>query len=198
VANDSDDHEAFSSVRSTEAEIKQVLGMFDTPAFARRGREVEWVVRHTLNLCERRRTEMLDMVQCRLRMWANVASGPGDWPLAFAEPIDHLWELTSAEPPRWKASRPPSAKAAMNCAAGLCQSVERFNDRWRRFVGELKADAVNHQIDRFNKYYVLEKECIVGSSRLASRLFVPQPRIEPAWLLEQLPILPVPRLRQGS
>ena len=84
----------------------------------------------------------------------------------------------------------------MKSAEGLCLSIERFNDRWSKYVHELQADTINHQIDRFNKYYVLEKECIVGSARLASRLFVPQPRIEPEWLLLQLPPLPVPRLRQ--
>lgn len=196
MANDTDDSEAFASVRSTEAEIKELMGLFDAPAFARRGREVEWVVQRTLELCQRRRTELLDMVHCRLRMWANLASGPGDWPLAFAEPIDHLWPLTGAEPPRWKAKRPPSARTAMKSAQGLCLSIERFNERWSKYVHELQAETINHQIDRFNKYYVLEKECIVGSARLASRLFVPQPRIEPEWLLQQLPPLPVPQLRQ--
>lgn len=198
MPNDADDSEAFASVRSTEAEIKELMGLFDAPAFARRGREVEWVVQRTLELCQRRRIELLGMVHCRLRMWANLASGPGDWPLAFAEPIDHLWPLTGAEPPRWKGSRPPNARSAGKSALGLCDSLKRFNDRWSKFVHELRAETINHQIDRFNKYYVLEKECIVGSARLASRLFVPQPRIEPGWLLQQLPPLPIPRLRQGG
>jgi hypothetical protein len=197
VANETDEYDIAGSVRSTEAEIKQLLGMFDAPAFARRGREVEWVVRKTLDLCQRRRSELMDMVRCRLRMWANVTTGPGDWPLAFAAPIDHLWTLTDAVPPRWKAVKQPSSRVAAKTAAELRQSVERFNERWQKSVRELKAETVNHQIDRFNQFYVLEKECIVGSSRLASRLFVPQPRIEPEWLLEQLPLLPVPTLRQG-
>lgn len=198
MSSDSNDFEPMTAVRSTEGEIKELLGLFDAPAFARRGRDIEWAVQRTLTLCSRRRSELLEMVHCRLRMWANLASGPQDWPLAFREPIDALWTLAEAEPPRWKAGKPPSAKKAGVVALGLSQSIERFNDRWMRFVNELQVDTINHQIDRYNKYYVIEKECIVGSARLASRLFVPQPRIEPGWLLSHFPLLPVPALRRNG
>jgi hypothetical protein len=50
-------------------------------------------------------------------------------------------------------------------------------------------------IDQYNRYYVLEKECVLGSSRLAARHFVPKARLTAEALLAAHPVLPVPELR---
>lgn len=190
-----DDNSDSQSVRSTENEVKELMGLFDAPAFARRGRDVEWALNRTLHISRNKRLELLDMVHCRLRMWAAATTGPDDWQLAFQEPVDILWEISGAPAPVWKAMKKPSSKTVLNLSKGLIQSVERFNTRWTGWVNELQVDSINRQIDHYNKYYILEKECIVGSARLAARLFEPCPRIEPAWLLQQFPLLPVPRLK---
>lgn len=183
------------SVRSTENEVKELMGLFDAPAFARRGRDVEWAFQKTIVVCRNKRLELLEMVHCRLRMWAAATTGPGDWPLAFQEPIDSIWCISGAPEPIWKGSGTPSSKQVVQLATSLLQSVDRFNSRWLAWVNQLQVDSINRQIDHYNKYYILEKECIVGSARLAARLFQPHPRIEPAWLLEQFPLLPVPKLK---
>jgi hypothetical protein len=183
------------SVRSTENEVKELMGLFDAPAFARRGRDVEWAVNKTLLLCRQKRLELLEMVHCRLRMWSAATTGPADWPLAFQEPIDHIWIIAEAPEPLWKGKKPPTRKALLQLSTGLVQSVDRFNTRWLQWVEQLQVDSINRQIDHYNKYYILEKECIVGSTRLAARLYQPQPRIEPDWLLGQFPLLPVPKLK---
>jgi hypothetical protein len=54
-------------------------------------------------------------------------------------------------------------------------------------------------IDQYNRYYVLEKECVMGSSRLAARFFTPIPQLTPERLLRDHPLLPVPDLvRRGG
>lgn len=195
MSTEADDNSDSQSVRSTENEIKELMGLFDAPAFARRGRDVEWALNRTLHISRSKRLELLDMVHCRLRMWASTTTGPDDWQLAFQEPIELLWEISAAPAPVWKAVKKPSPKNVLNLSKGLIQSVERFNARWTGWVNELQVDSINRQIDHYNKYYVLEKECIVGSTRLAARLFEPCPRIEPTWLLQQFPLLPVPRIK---
>ena len=196
MSQGSDDNSGEQSVRSTENEVKELMGLFDAPAFARRGRDVEWAFNKPLHLCRNKRLELLEMVHCRLRMWTAATNGPDDWQLAFQEPIDCIWLIAEAPAPHWKGGgRVPSRKQLTQLSSGLVQSVERFNARWLQWISQLQVDSINRQIDHYNKYYILEKECIVGSARLAARLFQPQPRIEPEWLLGQFPLLPVPKLK---
>ena len=186
------DNSEMTSVRSTEGEVKELMGLFDAPAFARRGRDMEWSLNRTLTTCKNQRMEMLDMVHCRLRMWANGVTGPDDWQLGFTQPIEFLWTVSEAPDPIWKAKVQPSRKVAISLAKSLTQSVDRFNQRWSKWLSQLQLDTLNKQIDHYNKYYLLEKECIVGSSRLAARLYKPTPRVDEEWLLTQFPVLVVP------
>lgn len=187
--------DSLTSVRSTEAEIKELMGLFDSPAFARRGRDIEWAVARTLEISRRQRLELLEMVHCRLRMWAAVTTGPHDWQLCFHGPIDYIWQLTEAPAPQFNESLIIKPKALQVASQNLVSSLERFNTRWEKWVSRLEADTINRQIDHYNKYYVLEKECVVGSAKLASRLFKPVDRISPAWLLGHFPLIDMPALR---
>lgn len=139
---------------------------------------------------------MLDMVQVRLRQWSRAAVGPDDWRDAFRAPIDRLWALSLAEPPRWAAS-PASTRQRRAVARDLIASVERFNDRWRRHVAKLEFGPINAMIDRYNIYYVIEKECVMGSARLAARAFEPVGPVSAASILADHPLLPVPELAGG-
>ena len=49
-------------------------------------------------------------------------------------------------------------------------------------------------IDQYNRYYVLEKECVLGSARLALRHFTAKTRLTRAALDADYPPLPVPEL----
>lgn len=178
-------------VTSDEAELKQVLGLFDTPAFARRGYDLEYALRRLHLRLERERNGLLDMVRLRLRQWSTVATGPDDWRDAFAAPVAPLYPLADAEPPAW-APLPAPARRRRTVARDLAASVARFDRRWHHFLDALKLDAVNRQIEQYNRYYVLEKECVLGSARLAARNFVPKPRVTREALLAEHPTLPLP------
>jgi hypothetical protein len=178
---------------STESEIKELLGLFDAPAFARRGKDLEYALARLHARCRRERDALLDMVRLRLRQWAGVATGPDDRGGTFAAPIAALWPLANAEPPAWAAQpAPPRRRRAV--ARDLVASVTRFNRRWAAILDQLNIAPVNRMIDEYNRNYVLEKECVLGSTRLAMRHFTPRDRVTRATLSREYPELPVPEL----
>jgi hypothetical protein len=177
---------------SVDSQVNELLGLFDLPAFARRGQELEFTLNSMHARCRRQKEELLEMVRLRLRQWSRSA-GTRSWSEFFAAPIDALWTLSGSEDHQW-APQPASARQRFVIARDLVASVERFNRRWRQFLGALNLQRINESIDQYNKYYVLEKECVMGSTRLASRHFVPVARITPQSLLIDYPMLPVPEL----
>ncbi len=178
---------------SVDSEISELLGLFDLPAFARRGQDVEFAVGRIHARCREHRLELLEMIRMRLRQWSRVATGPDDWSGCFREPIDLLWNLAEAEEPNWSAGS-LSLRQQRAVARDLVASLERFNQRWSKFADSLNLEPVNRQIDQYNRYYVLEKECVMGSTRLASRHFRAIPLFTRESLLRDYPLLPVPEL----
>lgn len=177
-----------------DPELRQMLGFFDVPAFARRGQDLELALERLHARLRRERSEMLEMVRLRLRQWSAAVEGPDAWPSAFAGPLANLWPLTGAEEPAvWgTAVAPPRRRRAI--ARDLIASVGRFNGRWEGRIGALNLDALNLMIDQYNRYYILEKECVLRSSRLAARHFTPHPHLTHDGLLTVYPPLPLPIL----
>jgi hypothetical protein len=190
---DEPDESLTTTVGDVESEIKEMIGLFDAPSFARRGQELEDTLRRMAERCRRARVERLDMVHVRLRQWARSVTGPSAWVGVFSTSIEPLWPLSEAEPPRW-AETPVSLRRQIEIARDLVAAVARFNDRWLQFLDGLKLDAANAVIDQYNRYYVLEKECVMGSARLAARFFTPVPILTRDQLLHDHRLLPVPDL----
>jgi hypothetical protein len=190
-----DDHEGPTPTFNAdiETEVKELMGLFDLPAFARRGQEVEYSQQRLHDRCRAQRGDLLDMVRMRLRQWASSVTGPGDWRSIFASSIEPLWSLSDAEEPRWSRSAAPGRRR-LAVARDLIAAVLRFNTRWARHLDRVDLAPVNHAIERYNRYYVIEKECVVGSARIAARHFVPLTRIDKEILLQSHPTLPVPEL----
>ncbi len=137
---------------------------------------------------------MLDMVRLRLRQWAAAAHGLGGRVRGvFAASIAPLWPLRDAEPPRW-AGRTASLWRLRSIARDLIANIERFNRRWAEYLERLDLAPINRQVDDYNRYYLLEKECSLGSARLAARNFVPKSHVSLDDLRAELPPLPVPVL----
>ena len=176
-----------------EAEIKEIMGLFDAPAFARRGLELDDTLRRLHDRCRRARADRLDMVHLRLRQWARAVSGPEGWSGVFAGSIEPLWALSEAEAPRW-AVVSASIRQQRSIAGDLVAAVLRFNQRWSEFLDRLNLEPANRVIDQYNRYYLIEKECVLGSARLAARFFRPVPRLTREQLLGEHPLLPVPEL----
>lgn len=189
MSTDDDADDSAPTVGGVESEINQLLGLFDSPAFVRRGQDLEYALNRLAARLVRDRDGMLDMVRVRLRQWAGAATGPDDFRDVLRAPVAPLFALSGAEPPAW-ADRPAVLKKRLAVARDLGASVSRFNRRWSDLLDGLALDGLNRQIDHYNRYYVLEKECVLGSSRLAARHFSPKPPMNRDSLLEQFPTLP--------
>jgi hypothetical protein len=172
----------------------QVAAQYDAPAYVRRARRVEDASEELLDRCRRQRVELLEGV--RLHLGALRA---GSWDavrpfLADAEQVAVLDRLhAEAGDPTYPMTGPTDPRGLRRALRALAQSVERFNRRWLAFLGELDLTEINALLDGYNRYYLLEKECALGSSRLYTRTFR---RLEPVTageLLARLPPLPVPR-----
>jgi hypothetical protein len=181
-------------VTDTEAELKQVLGLFDAPAFVRRGNELEYALKRLRDRLGRERDGLLELPRLRLKQWALVATGPDDWLDVFSGPVAPLWALTATDPPVWS-DRPAPFRRRRTVARDLTASVARFNRRWAEFLDRLVLDTVNSRVDQSTRYYLLEKECVLGSARLAAKHFEPKPRVTRGALRAEFPALPVPPLR---
>ena len=182
---------------SADLAVNKVLGLIDVPAFARRGHDLEQTLKRLELRCRSKRFQMLDMARMRLRQWARVATCANDGRLIFAESIEPLWALCEAEPPRWSHTL-GSVRARRAVASDLIASLTKFNERWDEYVATLNLDPTNFVIEQYNRYYVLEKECMMGSPRLAARHFTPAPKVTRAQIIRDFPTLPVPQLIDGA
>jgi hypothetical protein len=191
-----DSDEEPTLMTQSETEIRELLGLFDIPAFARRGQELEYALARIHARSERERATRLEMVRLRLRQWAGAVTGPNGWQGIFEGPIDVLRPMSGAEPPTWgRDPALPRRKRAL--ARDLVASIERFNRRWNAFLDAMSFEFINRLIDQYNRYYLLEKECSLGSARLAARHFTPKPHVTLESIREQFPVLPVPRLARS-
>ena len=188
-----DRHET-PSLDPRDAEGRELLGLFDAPAFARRGHDLEHALDRLHARCRRERDALLEMVRLRLRQWAAAVAGPDDGRDTFAAPIADLWTGASLHPDGWAARvQPPRRRRTI--ARDLIASVARFNRRWDAFLAALDLAPINRLIDNYNRYYVFEKECMVRSAHLAARHFEPRPHVTLESLRAAYALLPVPVLK---
>jgi hypothetical protein len=188
-----DESEESIPLTATDTEIRELLGLFDAPSFARRGLELEHALERLRGRCRHQRETLLEMVRLRLRQWGTVATGPDDSAETFAAPIAPLWALCDAAPGAWAAQAAPLRRRRA-VARDLVASVRRFNRRWAAYLDQLNLAPVNAMVDAYNRYYLLEKECVLGSARLALRYFTPRDRLSREAVSLEFPELPVPEL----
>ena len=162
-----------------ETEIKEMMGLFDAPAFARRGLELEEMLR-------RARTSGAGRRAPSGSTWSGSGCGSGrasrpgrtTGPPSSPPRSSRSGRSREAEPPQWAAASAPRHRQ-LAVARDLIAAVERFNRRWIEFLERLNLGPANVVIDHYNRYYVLEKECVMGSGRLAARFFTPIPLLTP-------------------
>lgn len=174
------------------------LAQYDAPAYVRRGREVEGAYELLLARCRQQRDDWLKMARTRLGILFALA---GDWetllPLLADEGQLHLLRRLHDElSPRLRVAVAPnpSPRVLDRTLRGLCESLERFNRRWRAHLDALDLGPLNALRDGYNRYYVLEKECAMRSARLAREGFRRLEPLKAADVLAELPPLPIPVL----
>jgi hypothetical protein len=175
--------------------FQQVLGQYGGFAFVRRGREVQLAFDAQVEACRIKREEWLEIVRLPLGTLFALAGSEA----ALEEFLDNpqqfqtLAKLIVELQPRLRL--PPalttSGRVLRRAFAELRGAIERFNQRWRAFIAGLDLQHVNQIRDRYNRLYLLEKECALGSSRLARHGFQKLNPLQPEDFLEIMPPLPV-------
>jgi hypothetical protein len=176
-----------------------VAGRFDAPAYVRRAQKMHAAIATLQKRCALQREEWLEIPRLRIGQLAALA---GAWTALKNFVVDEtdtavLAKLHDDLQPRLRVALNPTDRAS-DLRAALDEAVlalERFNQRWQAFIERLNLVPVNEAIAGYNRYYVLEKEFVVRSARLARHGFTPELPIDAARLLEQFPLLPIPRRR---
>jgi hypothetical protein len=176
--------------------FNQVLGAHGGPAFVRRGRDVQLAFDAQVEACRRQREVWLEFVRLPLGKLFALAGSQA----ALAAFLNNAEQFGTVErhmkdlKPQLRL--PPGATASHRvlgrALAELQGAIERFNQRWRVFIAELDLRHVNEARDRYNRFYLLEKECALGSGRLARQGFQRLNPLGPEDFLTVLPLLAMP------
>jgi len=169
---------------------------FDAPAFMRRARAVDDAWTGLLDACRNARTRLLEMPRMRLaRLFAlgQLALKPAP-AICSADDLAYLRELFQQWQPQLKAAVKPARSAGEleRASADLARSFQRFNERWAKHLHDVELGIINRLRDGYNRYYPLEKECALWSSRIAQVGFKPLKPVTIDDLLEVFPLLRIP------
>lgn len=172
---------------------------FDTPAYVRRGLtvETEWnTLADKLHRIWTEWTVPVGRLCAQLRHQADGWEAFGPW-LASPEDLDLLRRLDQRLDFRLKY---PPAKALWlwplkGSLRRLARMAADLNEAWAKHLGTLDLEPVNRAREQYNRWYLLEKECAMRSTRLAAGGFEAFPRVEANDLINLFPPLPVFRVK---
>jgi hypothetical protein len=187
-----------SPADDTQRLFQHFIAQHDGPAYLRRARRMHDAIAAVHEQCRRQREEWLLMPRLHLGRLAALA---GSW----EKILPLLRDVTQAEALRKlhadlapKLRLPPevthSPRRLRQGLRAVIESNQRFNERWQPFVERLDLSAANTQIDGYNRYYLLEKECVVSSPRIARMGFEPRQFLTTGEIFQAWPLLPVPVL----
>jgi hypothetical protein len=178
--------------------VKQFIAQYGAPAYLRRAQQTEQAFNQVVERCRQKREEWLPMVRIHLGLLVALA---GEWDklreLLANDQIELLRRLHEDLAPRLRVTVEPtsSVRALRRVLRELTESLENFNRRWAAFLPEVDLTSVNELRERYNRYYVLEKECAVRSAAVARQGFRPLPPATVEDIAAVLPPLPVPQTR---
>lgn len=175
---------------------QEVMGRFGAPAFMRRARLVETTWAHFVERGKTERMQLLAFVRLRLGQLYALA---GTWDALFhclqPEDVAQLQSLHAELQPRLLVPlQPTTSQRVLESALGeLIEVMASFNRRWRKWLAGVDLQAINQAREAYNQFYLLEKECALGSARVAGLGFQRLAAITPADVERELPPLRVPR-----
>lgn len=181
--------------------FQQVVARYGGPAFMRRAQRAETALSELLNRLRQTRDDWLAMVRLRLGQLHALAGG---WErlarFVAADSLAALQALFDELNPQLRVPITPTEnESALRSALGeLQESIARFNERWRDLLAKTDLSEVNQRRDEYNRWYVFEKECFVGSSRIAKQGFKSLEKLTREDLTKWLPLLPARRCTSGS
>jgi hypothetical protein len=177
-------------------DFQQLLVRFDTPAFVRRAKRVEEAWAALLRQCQKQRDLWLDVPRVRL---ALLVARAGSWSrledyVADPRDVDRLRELWDDWKPQLQhyVAQTSARQAIARAFEQLIESLHRFNAHWLAFINSLDLSKINAARDGYNRYYVFEKECALGSPLIARQGFEPLPPCAADDLLAEFPVIDLP------
>lgn len=178
--------------------FQYILGTYGGPAFVRRQRAMEDSWDRLLVEVGAKRRDLLQLVALRLGQLFHLADDVArlrTW--TSSGDVERLVILHGELQPVLRVPLKRSdADAAIQAAfRTLVAAMHRFNERWKQTLNVVDLGLVNQLRDGYNRYYLLEKECALGSSVAARRGFVTMAPATHADLLEHFPLLPIPTLK---
>jgi hypothetical protein len=178
---------------------REVVAQYDAPAYVRRARTVERAYEDLLARCGRQREEWLAVVRLRVGI---LRARAGDWEalrplLADDAQMGLLRQLHDALAPQLRApvQPTPSARRLRQHLTALQHSIRGFNHRWQEYLAGVDLTEVNEVRARYNRYYLLEKECALRSPAVARQGYRPLEPLRTEDIARALPPLPCPRHR---
>ncbi len=170
--------------------FRQVMSQYGGPAFVRRARQVHEAYVTLLDGLQAERRRLLDMVSLRLgTLFALAGCRDALRPLVDKDAIAELERLHAELAPRLRVPVAPTSKARVLRSAlqELRESCARFNQRWLQHLYNVDLKPLNALREGYNQNYLLEKECAVGSARIARMYFQ---KLMPLTVEELVALLP--------
>jgi hypothetical protein len=177
--------------------LKFMMAQWGAPAFVVREANVRLAWEKIANLCQKQRDEWLSVVRVRLGRLRALA---GDWctmvPLLGAEQVQGLEHLHAELRPqlRLPVAAASSERELRRAVVEFADAATRFNARWARFLPTIDLSTANDLRDKYNRYYLVEKECVVRSPQVARRGFTSLQPLTVDDLYRAFPLLLVPEL----
>jgi hypothetical protein len=163
--------------------VQEIAGRFDAPSFMRRAKLVETSWNNLVEQLALLRRKKLEMVALRLGQLHALA---GSWDslrerLASEEDLLELQRLHAELKPQLRLPLTATTSSHKHFAAmrRLIEAMEGFNRRWPRVLVKVDLTRVNEIREAYNRYYLLERECALGSARAGRDGFQ---RLEPIGL----------------
>jgi hypothetical protein len=172
------------------------LPLMDAPAFVRRARQVEAAWHALVEGCSRERARLLEMPRMRLARLFALANSDSTLisVLQSSDAVRELRRMYDDRQPRLRGRVVPASSAAaiLKAVVELRQSFDRFNRRWLLTLSELDLARINRLREDYNRFYLLEKECALRSTRIAREGFQPLEPVTLRRLLSDFPLLKIP------
>ena len=173
-----------------DPQFQYVVAQYGGPAFLRRAQRAEHALSDLLQRLRNQRLDWLSMVRLRLGQLHALA---GAWSrlarFVNADSLAALQRLFDELKPKLRVPIEPATddKIISFSLADLQESLDRFNERWRHLLATTDLTEVNQRRDEYNRWYVLEKECFVGSPKIARMGFRPLEMVRREMLVVWLP-----------
>ena len=180
--------------------LKILVEVGEEPAFVQRAQKVNEASSQLRTQCRSEREVMLrwpwmhlSILAARLKSnWSALARYLADErQVVYFEDLYKDWKHSLK-------SRAPSTNSwsSTRCILGdFVDSVDRFNEKWHKFLHHVNLDEINRLRRDYNSHYPVEKTCAFDCQEIERLGFTPLKPVTLEQLNAEFPSLEIPKLR---